>query len=111
MRSLQASEIYWVCGGDAAATRPPGTNSWGEYAGSTVTSACTTVTFGPLTRTDCINSDGTTSTSLCAQLGIGAASPIGGIGASASICETKTSPASPLGFSLPGGDLFRALVV
>lgn len=111
MRSLHRDEIDCVYGGNAAVTRPPGTNSWDEYAGSTVTSACKTVTFGLLTRTDCINSDGTSSTSLCAQVGIGAASPIGGIGASASICEKKTSPASPLGFSLPGGDLFRAQVL
>lgn len=30
MRLLNSTESNFVCGGDAAATRPQGTNSWGE---------------------------------------------------------------------------------
>lgn len=38
MRTINSNELAFVVGGDAAATRPAGTNSWGEAPGQECTS-------------------------------------------------------------------------
>lgn len=102
MRSLSDEHLHAVYGGDAAATRPPGTNSWGEGTGGGSDSWCTTVEVGPYSQQVCTKSDGTKEAQVCLNFGIGGR--IGPISLGVSISECKTFP-------LTGRDMDRALVI
>jgi hypothetical protein len=92
VRSIEIYELDLISGGDAAATRLPGTNSWGEPLPIVVSQICVTVKTGPITTSSCINSDGTKTTTRCTEIGIGgSAGPFAG-GISGSVCESTTVP-------------------
>lgn len=92
MRELDLAEGSLVSGGDASATRLPGTNSWGQALPQTTQSACYTVQLGANTSQTCYNNDGSKTITKCVEVGAGA--NVGGIGVrgSAGVCESTTYP-------------------
>lgn len=71
-------------------------SSWSIYAASSnstvnqppVTSVCTTTTVGPATVQICANSDNTTSTQTCINMGLGGSINGFGVGQNVSVCST-----------------------
>ena len=100
MRELPIRECQSVGGGmwgserpfllDAAATRLPRTNSYGEKLPEIIQSVCQTVNFGPVQKTTCINSDDTETVTTCLDASVRvSAGPIS-LGGGVGICESIT---------------------
>jgi hypothetical protein len=102
MKLISTELLAHVAGGDAAVTRPPGTNSWGEKLPEFVDSACIHIEIGPLNKSWCINSNGTKTETLCVGVNTGVKGVGGGGG---SICSSVTTQLgasnSPFGRPLP----------
>jgi hypothetical protein len=90
MRDLYIQEYSSVGGGDAAATRLPGTNSWGEFQPQTVEMVCAETKVGPIKTSWCINSDGTNTTTTCVEASAGISAGPLSAGGGVSVCESTT---------------------
>ena len=89
MKLISTELLALVAGGDAAVTRPPGTNSWGEKLPELVDAVCTHIEIGPLNKSWCINSNGTKTETLCT----GANKGVKGVGgAGVGVCSSVTTP-------------------
>lgn len=97
MRLVNAAECMFVYGGDAAATRLAGTNSWGERTETSTQSVCVAVQAGPVVNKTCVESNGTIKNSTCVQVGTGGSIGGIGVGGTVSICDTKSKTLGYMG--------------
>lgn len=94
MRVIDLNEVNEVSGGDAAATRPAGTNSWGEPMGGVGSSTSTNY------QKETTN---TTGGQLCFNLLV-----VNGCVNAQSTTKTQTTTTTTPGLSIStGGDLLR----